>query len=400
MKKIIVSTFFLLFFSHGAFAATSCPTNATISTCSTNAGCYWQNSTASCSLCLSGHYNDGTKENLTNCTSCGTSPKGTSWDATQTGLESASKCKWTITCDAGQYYNGTECASCHGTGRYSTESETFSGYGTASSSTSQCSQKCGANSSTTSNGQACNCNNGYHTQDQNQTHVNNNSTDCIANQYTITYKSNNDKDETITQQVTFATQVSLKPNTTFTKQGYNLTGWKSTTQIYTTGYTFESYSFTNDITLEAVWSGKTFSITYDDNGVTDGTISTQTCTYNGTCKAESAAPYTYSGKYFTGWKCIYGCSDTTTLYKAGDTISTLSDGNDMTLQAQWQTCSAGYYCSTVTNQNPCPIGATSDAGATDIKKCYINNQTQFCDDNDNCYTIPGNNTKIYYQGGI
>lgn len=112
------------------------------------------------------------------------------------------------------------------------------------------------------------------------------------------------------------------------------------------------------------------------------------------------------------------CTRQTTIIN-GDGTETCDWNNNWTNCIKKITkCNAGYFaeginsnqCITVkpgyyspadqTQQLKCPIGATSDAGATDIKECYINNQTQFCDNNDICYTIPGTNTKIYYRGGI
>ena len=117
-----------------------------------------------------------------------------------------------------------------------------------------------------------------------------------------------------------------------------------------------------------------------------------------TCTASTNIP-TQSGKVFAGWACGAGCDPEKTI-QPGEQVPEPSEDygllNPIKLYASYNLCPAGSYCENNTQTN-CPGGSTSDAGATDINKCYMDKGTQFCD-SVGCFNLP-DGTKIYYHGG-
>lgn len=130
-----------------------------------------------------------------------------------------------------------------------------------------------------------------------------------------------------------------------------------------------------DVTFTAVWKAKEFTITYNTDNKCP--TKTQTCTYDKPCHLKYDDKCTTTGQYITGWECTSGCGKQNPVYQPGDNISNASYGNNMTLTAQWDECSAGHYC-TAGTKNKCPAGSTSEKGSTNITDCYINKDTQFC----------------------
>ena len=106
MRHLIFTIFLLTLAPIASFAATSCPSDATLETCSTNPGCYWDLTTATCTLCPAGTYNAGGTGNTskTECLSCGNlNGNGMGWDSSVTGQESAN-CRWIAHCQPGEYF--------------------------------------------------------------------------------------------------------------------------------------------------------------------------------------------------------------------------------------------------------------------------------------------------------
>ena len=137
--------------------------------------------------------------------------------------------------------------------------------------------------------------------------------------------------------------------------------------------------------------GNTFSISYDTGQASCSKMTNSKCTYGETnCTAPNASNCTYRGYTFLGWICD-NCT-TQNLIRPGTQLSTLSNGLDITLTAQWQECPIGHYCSKVSPTEKCPAGSTSAAGAQSINNCYMQGgETQICDRNNNCFTLPGTN---------
>ncbi len=134
----------------------------------------------------------------------------------------------------------------------------------------------------------------------------------------------------------------------------------------------------NKITITLSFKWKQYTVIYNNNG----NVCRDTATYNTPYQIKSAetiintcASFTYpgptqSGKEFVGWKSDQHSGT----FVAGTKLDELdteeyTDGN-VTLSPVYADCSAGWYC-TSNKKEPCPNGSTSDAGADQIKDCYL-----------------------------
>ncbi len=213
--------------------------------------------------------------------------------------------------------------------------------------------------------------------------------------YSVGFANTNNDSEHFVSAKDFTVNLNiLDTNTWF---GYELTGYYSSKNdgiliVGPDGYlatNIDSTYFKKDEPIYAHWNGKIYNITYTGDFAPNNL---QECTFGIPCNIQSPTQKP-DGSIFNGWKCTSGCKNPIDV-QAGedfkdqeDTINKLT----ITLEAQWEQCPAGYYC-TDGNKNPCPRGATSDKGSTNINKCYLargtgNNVTQFCDD-DGCFTVP------------
>lgn len=400
MNKQIISLLIILFSAAARAAGEQCDV-ASQTLCS-DPGCYWANNT--CNACDAGTFSTGV--NATSCEDCGNPPKGTQWDPDVVGIGDMTECAWRITCPAGySYVQNSGCTAVCSGGRYSNSETTYRG--TIMRSGSQnCPYTCGANSTTNKDGKGCTCNSGYHTSGQEQNHTANNSTACVGNTYKITYNANGGTGNDVVQDVTYGASVTLKGAGTFSRNGYTLNGWKrdSTNLSYTLGQTINPYTIaTSDITLSAIWLGKSFTITYNLNGAYGTRPTDQSCTFGGSCisRSLSSSAYAKDGYTFAGWACTItstGAACSTATVQPSDNVANVSNGEDMTLTAQWAECPAGYYCVNIATKSNCPAGATSDVRSTDIKNCYLSGgKTQICDGDKNCYTLPAGIGKLYYH---
>lgn len=149
------------------------------------------------------------------------------------------------------------------------------------------------------------------------------------NTYTISYNANGGSGAPSSQ-----TKAHFTPLTLSTQQprrtGYTFLGWSTsasaTTASYRPGATF---SANGNTTLYAVWSTKTYSITFNANGGSGGPTS-QT-KYHGIKLLLSSIEPTRSGYTFLGWGV--GSSSTSPTYQPGDWYNS---NVSRTLYAVWQ----------------------------------------------------------------
>ena len=395
MRKFISIIFISLFCSNVALAAITCTQSATTEC---EVGCYVSD-ILGCTSCEDGEYtNTAGSESCSDCNG----PKGASFTSPGT---SADDCSWKLNCPAGKHYvsdtKNSGCQQCRDDTFTNEETEiTGKGYGT----TQDCKQ-CGANSTTNSAHTNCDCKDGYHFTDskgEKQT-KNTDGKDCEPNKYTITYESNNEENQKQTQVATYNSTITLKDANTFKNPGYTLTMWrqyhdKHTYTDYEPGHQLE-YTFTSNITLTAQWAGKPFTITYIDNSCNDPQQQ-QKCSYASPMGCLALSPTCApKGYHFLGWKCTSGCT-TSEPIKIDTNISTISDGEDMTLTATWEECPIGHYCENIETKNKCPAGSTSNVMSTKKTECYIlGDSTKICDKANRCFTLPASADKIYYHGG-
>ncbi|MBO5946828.1 MAG: InlB B-repeat-containing protein [Alphaproteobacteria bacterium] len=411
MRKFISIIFIFVFCSNVVLAAITCTQSATTEC---EVGCY-VSSTLGCTSCNNGYYTDTTGQ--LECRQCN-KPSNASFTSPGTNIND---CTWTITCPAGTRFvnKGNSSSGCFkptGSNYFFPKAHTKSGTGFGVSEGGD--YECGQNSKVNQEYTGCICDAGYHLpgmeDDDTDTTANNvnlstvlnqdNEVECIPNDYTITYDPNNNKDSKKTRNVEFNQVIDLSEqikdlyNPIPTKEGYSLSSWKYKEDTYAADAQF-TYLYTDDITLTAQWSGKKFTITYNTGNAECSLSTPQNCTYGGTCNSQRVDSCKYSGYLFKGWKCTSGCTDSSSIINMDTNVSTLSDGNDMTLTAQWQQCTAGYYCESVLKQDACPAGSTSAAGSTAQTACYMSGgTTKICDNTNNCFTLPGS-SKIYYHGG-
>lgn len=392
MRKFIPIIFISVFCSNVSLAATITCTQTATTEC--EKGCYVSDNYG-CTQCKLGTYTS-----TTGASQCSTCNKPQQAEFTSAGTYD-NGCSWSLTCDAGYHYvsNTTQsgCQRCDDNTFAATQTIiNSSGYGNTQNCT-----PCGQNSTANQNKTNCNCKNGYHISGQQETNTTNTGgTDCIANTYTITYESNNGENKKETQTAPFNSTVTLLDKNTFAKTGHEISGWKNNNNTIYSPSSQITYSFTSDITLTAQWSELPFTVTYDTGNSASCSLSDQSCTYGqSNCRALSADNCTYPGYVFKGWKCTSGCTDSNTIININSDISTISEGADMTLTAQWEQCPAGHYCTDVLTQQSCPAGSTSDAGSYTKDKCHMTGgTTRICDTNENCFTLPTSVGNIFYQG--
>ena len=120
------------------------------------------------------------------------------------------------------------------------------------------------------------------------------------------------------------------------RTGYTFDGWYTSTS-YTTkaGNAGASYTPSSSLTLYAKWTGNSYTVTYNGNGATSGSMSASSHTY-GTSSALSANQFVKSGYKFLGWST--SSTATTATYTDGQSVSTLTStsGGNVTLYAVWE----------------------------------------------------------------
>ena len=158
---------------------------------------------------------------------------------------------------------------------------------------------------------------------------------------------------------------STKPS----KTGYAFLGWSTSSTATSASYSAGgSFSLTNNTTLYAVWKANTYSVKFNGNGATSGSMSNQTFTYdvaqNLTANAFKRAytvTYSYNGatggnsassatatSTFNGWATSAGGSK---VYNDKASVKNLTDSGTYNLYANW---TAG----TVTLPTPTKTGNT------------------------------------------
>ncbi len=155
-----------------------------------------------------------------------------------------------------------------------------------------------------------------------------------ANTYTVVYNPNAEgvTGTMVSSDFTYDTSATLTKNG-FTRDGYTFCGWAtsagSNTIEYGDGASIKNLTSVNrgEVTLYAVWSKNTYTLTYDSNG---GENAPEQQTGNTTYTVSDAKPVRV-GYTFRGWAA--SADATTAEYEAGNTI-TLT-GNT-TLYAIWE----------------------------------------------------------------
>jgi len=166
---------------------------------------------------------------------------------------------------------------------------------------------------------------------------------------------------------TLPTQAAIAAGATFTvatnsltQAGYTFAVWTDGTTVYAAGstYTMGSTAVTLTVTLTAT----NYSITYNSNGATSGTVPTSgNFTTGGSAYsiASNTGTLAKTGSTFGGWNTAADGSGTS--YAAGSTYSLQSD---LVLFAKWTSCATGGG-----EAGSCVVGNTGPGGG---KVFYVN----------------------------
>ncbi len=147
--------------------------------------------------------------------------------------------------------------------------------------------------------------------------------------YTVTYNANGGSGAPSSQTKNHGTNLTLSSSAP-TRTGYDFIGWATSSTATTAKYQPGAMYTTNaNLTLYAVWSKKTYTVTYNANGGSGAPLS-QIKTYGTNLTLSSSAP-TRTGFDFIGWST--SAAATTAQYQPGDTYTSNAD---LTLYAVWR----------------------------------------------------------------
>ena len=175
--------------------------------------------------------------------------------------------------------------------------------------------------------------------------------------YTITYNLNGGSVATANP-TAYTVESNAFTLTNPTKTGYNFAGWTGT-GLGNATKTVTISQMTGDRSYTATWTAKSYTITYNGNGSTSGTMANSTYTY-GVSQAlfenEFVNKDTYYCKQFLGWsedpnatKATYTngqsitISKDTTLYAVWDYVWTIKEYNQTNVTTGYNSNFAGYY---------------------------------------------------------
>ena len=132
----------------------------------------------------------------------------------------------------------------------------------------------------------------------------------------------------------YGTNVTLRSNA-FKRTGYSFAGWateKGGNVVYSNGAT---YTANANVTLYAKWTAHKYTVKFNGNGSTSGSMSNQTFTY-GTAQKLTSNAFKKTGFTFSKW--TRNADGTGTSYTNGQSVSNLTSSNGATinLYAQWK----------------------------------------------------------------
>ena len=119
-----------------------------------------------------------------------------------------------------------------------------------------------------------------------------------ANTYTIAFAPNGGSGTINSITATYDKSETL-PSSGFTRTGYTLVGWETPTRNYDLGESVSNLATSGTVTLTAMWTANTYTVTFDANGGTCTTAS-KSVTYDspyGTLPSPTRTGYTFAGWY-------------------------------------------------------------------------------------------------------
>lgn len=156
------------------------------------------------------------------------------------------------------------------------------------------------------------------------------------NQYSLSYDGNENTGGSVISVVDydFMETVMTEFAGSLLRTGHAFTGWSSTSDGSGASYSSGSSFFmpAQNLTLYAQWDVNQYSINYDGNGHTDGSVpSSAFHDYNSNISVSARGSLIQTGYYFTGWNTASDGNGTT--YAEGAVISMPAE--NITLYAQW-----------------------------------------------------------------
>jgi uncharacterized repeat protein (TIGR02543 family)/LPXTG-motif cell wall-anchored protein len=183
--------------------------------------------------------------------------------------------------------------------------------------------------------------------------------------FTVTFNSNGGTGTMQNQTASTATQLSSNG---FTRQGYTFLGWDADQNASSPSYSpSDSYEFSANITLYAIWELIQYTVTFNSNGGT-GTMQNQTAS---TATQLSSNGFTRQGYTFLGWDAdqnasspsyspsdSYDFSANITLYAiwAQDTVNTNPPDDSSNTGGNTNTDAVVVPDTTPTTSEPAPVG--------------------------------------------
>ena len=160
------------------------------------------------------------------------------------------------------------------------------------------------------------------------------------NSYTVTYNANNGSGNMSPSTHYYATASNLTANIC-TRTGYTFAGWNTKADGTGTSYSdkasIKKLTETNggNVTLYAVWTANTYTVTYNGNGSTSGSTSSSSHTYD-TAKTLTANGFSKTGYTFQGWSTSSTATSATYTNKQSVKNLTSTNGGTVTLYAVWK----------------------------------------------------------------
>jgi len=157
-----------------------------------------------------------------------------------------------------------------------------------------------------------------------------------ANGYSVRFDKNGATTGTmVDQSFVYGTAQKLTKNT-YQKTGYTFNGWKDSS-----GKTYTDEQSVNNLTntaggifvMTAQWTANTYSVKFDGNGATSGSMSNESMTYDSS-KALTSNGYSKTGYTFAGWATSANGS---VVYGNGVSVKNLTSAANgtFTLYAKW-----------------------------------------------------------------
>jgi uncharacterized repeat protein (TIGR02543 family) len=179
-----------------------------------------------------------------------------------------------------------------------------------------------------------------------------------AASYTLTYDANSATSGTVPASVTGVGAKTLATNSgTLARTGYTFAGWNTAANGSGTHYDVsDSYTLNADVTLYAQWTLITYTLTYDGNASTGGSVPASVTGVGSKTLATNSGSLSRAGRSFTGWNTAANGSGTH--YDASATYNLTAD---VTLYAEWTAVVVDY---TITYRGNSSTGGTAPADQT------------------------------------